>query len=178
LTRQVKEVFDRLGSLAAGGGGDLPERVEQGLAEALDRRMGWEADANKVVVLVGDAPPHDLARAVELAKGARERPEAIVGRARVVTGAGASRPLRPVVVSALAVAQVVPWPETVRAFEEISRAGGGFCVPFRTDEGTRQASRDLVSRLVEMSFGERHADQARRLVDLWFRYRDAGFIDG
>jgi hypothetical protein len=41
----------------ADGGGDKPESVNAGLEDAL--RMDWREDAIKVVVLVGDAAPHD-----------------------------------------------------------------------------------------------------------------------
>lgn len=41
----------------ANGGGDKPESVNAGLEDAL--RMGWRDDAIKVIVLVGDAAPHD-----------------------------------------------------------------------------------------------------------------------
>jgi hypothetical protein len=41
----------------AGGGGDKPESVNAALEDAL--RMDWREDAIKVIVLVGDAAPHD-----------------------------------------------------------------------------------------------------------------------
>lgn len=48
-------------SLSVGGGGDFPESVYSGLmrtiqAEGIDP---WRKDANKVIILIGDAPPHD-----------------------------------------------------------------------------------------------------------------------
>ncbi len=43
-------------ALSAGGGGDLPESLNQGLARAVEG-MEWRADAAKVVFLVADAAP-------------------------------------------------------------------------------------------------------------------------
>ena len=58
------------------GGGDKPESVNAGLEEAL--RMDWREEAIKVVVLVGDAAPHDYAddpwdRYLDLSKEAVQR---------------------------------------------------------------------------------------------------------
>jgi uncharacterized protein YegL len=50
--------FDQaLQSIAASGGGDTPESLNQGLAEAVGRD-DWRPDAAKVVFLIADAPPH------------------------------------------------------------------------------------------------------------------------
>ena len=49
--------FDKaLQKVRAGGGGDGPESVNQGLAEAVG--MEWRDGAAKVAFLIGDAPPH------------------------------------------------------------------------------------------------------------------------
>ncbi len=47
-----------LGGLQAGGGGDYPEAVNEALHTAV-HRLSWRGDgATRLVVLVGDAPPH------------------------------------------------------------------------------------------------------------------------
>ena len=47
-----------LGGLRAGGGGDYPEAVNEALHTAV-HRLSWRGDgATRLVVLVGDAPPH------------------------------------------------------------------------------------------------------------------------
>lgn len=51
--RAVKATLDGLSVM---GGGDYPEAVFTGLAACLD--LPWRAGAYRVVVLVGDAPPH------------------------------------------------------------------------------------------------------------------------
>ena len=39
-------------------GGDEPERVEHGVQAALDKSMGWDKEKNRMLLIVGDAPPH------------------------------------------------------------------------------------------------------------------------
>lgn len=60
----------------AGGGGDAPEAVLQALAVAL-RKQPWSRmpNARKVIVLVGDAPPHkeDMRQVERLVKAAAAR---------------------------------------------------------------------------------------------------------
>ena len=52
------EGFDAaLRAVEAGGGGDMPESLNQGLAEAIGQ-MDWRQDAAKLCFLVADAPPH------------------------------------------------------------------------------------------------------------------------
>jgi hypothetical protein len=52
------EAFDKaLQDIAAAGGGDGPESLNQGLAVAVDG-MEWREQAAKVAFLIADAPPH------------------------------------------------------------------------------------------------------------------------
>jgi Mg-chelatase subunit ChlD len=46
-----------LGRIGVAGGGDTPEHVYAGLMTALN--MSWRPEANKLIVLIGDAAPHD-----------------------------------------------------------------------------------------------------------------------
>lgn len=59
LTDDIDEVFKNLSSFQAGGGGDMPESVNQGLDEAV-HQVGWTkgGDVTRIVFLVGDCPPH------------------------------------------------------------------------------------------------------------------------
>lgn len=59
LNQDLDSMYAKLLSLAAGGGGDGPEAVNEAL-EAAIHRVSWsqDRDAYKVVFLVGDAPPH------------------------------------------------------------------------------------------------------------------------
>ncbi len=56
------------------GGGDRPEAVEEGLRVAIDG-MNWKKDSAKVIVLIGDAPPHaaDVGKAGDLVEKFRDK---------------------------------------------------------------------------------------------------------
>ncbi len=52
------EAFDAaLQGIQAGGGGDMPESLNQGLAEAVGS-LEWREDVAKVAFVIADAPPH------------------------------------------------------------------------------------------------------------------------
>jgi Mg-chelatase subunit ChlD len=59
LSADLDSVYARLMDFEAGGGGDMPESVNQALYDAV-HRMSWSRrdQAYKAVFLVGDAPPH------------------------------------------------------------------------------------------------------------------------
>ncbi len=59
LTNDVDAIYGHLQSFRAGGGGDMPESVNEALDEAV-RHMTWSKDRSvlKIIFLVGDAPPH------------------------------------------------------------------------------------------------------------------------
>jgi uncharacterized protein YegL len=59
LNQDLDSMYAKLLGLAAGGGGDGPEAVNEGLEAAIER-VSWSQDSDvyKVVFLVGDAPPH------------------------------------------------------------------------------------------------------------------------
>jgi hypothetical protein len=58
FTSDPTQVHNWLSSLYASGGGDGPEAVTAGMAEALN--MDWRQYATKMVVLIADAPPHGI----------------------------------------------------------------------------------------------------------------------
>jgi hypothetical protein len=69
---ELQRAFDKVG---AGGGGDMEEGVDKGILLAMRQdQVGWSRKAHRVIVVVGDAPPHEgdvapllrrLAKAVE-----------------------------------------------------------------------------------------------------------------
>ena len=137
----VQKAFGRVG---ASGGGDYEEGVDQGLYMALrQEQMGWSRKAQRVIVVVGDAPPHegDVPRLVRALAAAR------------------SDPLfdHPVLVHTVSTADV-----EVPHFAAIARAGGGVHVALR---GTGH----LVAELVALTFG---ANDRPRLT-AWMEAIDA-----
>jgi Mg-chelatase subunit ChlD len=59
LTRDVEEALGNIVRLQAYGGGDYPEAVSDGLHVALNQ-MNWDANARKIIFLIGDAAPHGV----------------------------------------------------------------------------------------------------------------------
>jgi len=57
LTLRIEAVHAFLDRLEARGGGDIPEGVVAGLDAAIDR-AGFRADSRRVILILGDAPPH------------------------------------------------------------------------------------------------------------------------
>ncbi len=59
LTNDIDAVYANLQSFRAGGGGDMPESVNQAMHEAVTQ-MSWSTnrDVLKIIFLVGDCPPH------------------------------------------------------------------------------------------------------------------------
>lgn len=57
LTHDVAAFDALLKTISAGGGGDGPESLNQGLAVAVDE-MEWRDEAAKLMFVVADAPPH------------------------------------------------------------------------------------------------------------------------
>jgi hypothetical protein len=142
LTRNIAAAQKQLQKLRAFGGGDLPEAVLGGLELALSRAMRWQPEANKLVILIGDAPPHDrdTEKVIELARSAHKDPGGVPGRP---TTGPRSKDIEPFVVSAIGVFvklgaglpkpqgydQFLKSQETMREdFGKIAQAGGGVFV--------------------------------------------------
>ncbi len=187
LDARPKRVREKLERLRAEGGGDMPERVECGLEIALDpRKMKWRRDANKLVVLVGDAPPHDaaLAKCVELARDAYERPygkESRRVRATVRRGGSTAKATRPFVTAAIGVGMRSVPARTKMTFSAIAKAGGGAygevtTAPGRKDGRNEKASDEIVAHVLRLSFGAQYEDQISAFVEVFFDYQRRGFF--
>jgi Mg-chelatase subunit ChlD len=57
FTSNRSDIVAEINRINVGGGGDFPESVYSGLMTAI--RFPWRTDAKKVIILMGDAPPHD-----------------------------------------------------------------------------------------------------------------------
>ncbi|MEZ5978119.1 MAG: hypothetical protein R3F34_07880 [Planctomycetota bacterium] len=191
LTDKTDKVFKKIGNLSAGGGGDIPEAVERGLEIALDPdEMGWKSTTNKLVIVMGDAPPHppDVPRAEELARKAHETPleAGKSGRRRPVTGDSKGEP-RPFVVSCIGCGQGAVPGETESAFKRIAEAGGGGYAalrlgpavgkPDKDDKKLGASTREIVGQVLSMSFGERFRDDMQVFLGIYFAYYERGFFD-
>ena len=193
LTRDHKAVRKKLSKLTASGGGDFPERVEKGVEVALGRKTKWTKGANRMMLIVGDAPPHGNVESelVAMVKQAREQPFT-TGRKGPITGKASTNNLRPFITSAIATS-----PAAQPSFDAIAEAGGGASVLLdlsdrrgggrggrggrpggrgprpsaAADSGT--AAERIAEHVMLLSFGAGYEAQLRRFVELFFRYRRA-----
>ena len=188
----------KLDRLKADGGGDVPERVYGGLYLALHRDMGWTLPACKMVVLVGDAPPHveDVEASVDLVREAREQPAWRLSRYRkgrppVVTGGylGSGRNkvrVRPIFTSTFWTGPdpgkvdqhpvYAEFAEGAREFERLAEAGGGVYAVLQRRINPKQASATFVTHLIGLTFGVEHQEAAKRLAERYIYWKKKGFF--
>ncbi len=138
-----------MGGIDALGGGDHPEAVTQALRDS-ETVIGWRSGAQRVVIIIGDAPPHarEMNEAAELAerfksRGGRlslldsrvEANRALLGRGKP-TGSGVD----------LVKQGVMP------VFRRLARLGGGTAA-------TLAAERQLMKTLALLIFDDRFHDE-------------------
>jgi len=129
LTNDLRQIEYFLEGIQAGGGGDHPEAVQEGMKWSLDNNK-FRPSARKVILVFGDAPPHadDQPTCLKLAKSFREQQKGIV--------------------STVTCRSTSPMPE----FYAIADAGGGEAF-LAADE------RQIVSQLVVLVFGSQHREK-------------------
>lgn len=168
LSKDVGRVRERLDKLIASGGGDVPERVEKGIELALSKAMGWDKDANRLILVIGDAPPHPETQSALLAvvKAAHEAP--FTDPRRPTTGK--REKLRPFIISTIATHQQAKvW------FDEIAAAGGGTSVLLPIDDKGRDRAVQAIARhVMGLAFGAQYERQVAAFADTFFEYRAAG----
>lgn len=126
LTGDMQAVSKYLAQISAGGGGDTPEAVHEGLYWA-SRSNQFKPRARKVILLFGDAPPH-----AERLRDCLQTAAAFSGQQQGVVSTVTCRNPRPL-------------PE----FYEIARAGGGEA--FLTSD-----ERQIMTQLLILVFGSQH----------------------
>lgn len=189
LDDKVEKVFKRVQRVFANGGGDFPEAVFQGLEQSLSvKDIGWTAEANKLVVVMGDAPPHgkDIEPAVKLAEQASQdgwvRSWSVkdARRSKKGTPTTGKRPpnLRPFVIAAIATgnAEGVNG-QTAQVFQRIAQAGGGMSTQLQVGENADAAVNDIVRSIVRMSFGNDWREPVDRFLDVYFEYQADGLYE-
>jgi hypothetical protein len=126
LTGSIQDVQDYLSRVSAGGGGDHPEAVDEGLYWSVNQN-NFRPAARKVILVFGDAPPHPnkLKRCLALAGEFRGQNKGIV--------------------STVTCRSDEPMPE----FYEIAVAGGGEAFLARDQ-------RQIMTQLMVLVFGSRH----------------------
>jgi hypothetical protein len=141
------EILNFLWSLRAAGGGDAPEAVADGIHVAVEK-AGWRSRAHRVLVVIGDAPPHpqdwtrlkaDVNRFV---RKADQVPGAVVSA--IYTG-----PPHEQIVNAAE--------DGAPALETIAKQGHGDYVAIG-------AQSDVGERLLALTLGPNHAKELQALV--------------
>lgn len=131
-------------TLVAKGGGDRDEAVHEAVLMALQQR--WSTGSQRVIVLVGDAPPHPATES------------SVISKLKAFASDGRSH-VHAIVTSENGVGSVPK--DTQVAFEKIAKAGRGTCIPFEDDQ-------TVLRQVLALAFGHeyrRDLDQICKLVE-------------
>ncbi len=126
LTNNLQQIEHYLSGIRAGGGGDAPEAVHEGIRWSIEQNS-FRPRARKIILVFGDAPPHqeNLPTCLRLASDFHGMQKGIVS---TVTCRA---------------------PRQLREFVEIAEVGGGEAF-LTADE------RQIMTQLIVLVFGSRH----------------------
>lgn len=88
MSTDIAQTVEFIGAQSADGGGDFPEAVDAGLAEAISNQQWNENAVAKILFLVLDAPPHQDSQSVARMNKLREQAAAKGIRIVPVTASG------------------------------------------------------------------------------------------
>ena len=136
MTKDISDVEKYLSGISAGGGGDFPEAVHEGLQWTLESNE-FRRRARKVILLFGDAPPHTqhLETCKRLAEKFRKKQKGVVST--VTCNA----------------------PNPLREFIEIAEVGGG-------EAFTTRNEKELITQLMVLVFGSRYRNKVVKAFEL------------
>lgn len=136
FTGDIDQAREQLWTLTADGGGDFPEAVFPAMKLAFTK-LAWRKDSTKVLVLVGDAPPHVGlgTQCVDMAQRARDN-------AQVTTHA------------------IEAEGKEVKHFPEIAKAGGGRCVTLDDDDA-------LMAEVTGLTLADRYEQEFREFFQVY-----------
>jgi len=135
LTYQVRKLHRFLEGLEAQGGGDVYEALEPAIVESIDK-SGFRESAYRVIVVVGDAPPHpeSMLRLLKRVKRFRES-------GGVVTLLDVSLRSNPEVLRRIYGMESTSSGELIPEYHELADVGGGEVVNLM---GTSQVARNIA----------------------------------
>lgn len=136
LTGNIQEVESFLSRIEAGGGGDHPEAVDEGIRWSMTKN-DFRSAARKVILIFGDAPPHkeNMKRCTDLAASFKGQEKGIVSTVTCHNRAPMSE------------------------FYEIAAAGGG-------EAFTSENQREIMQQLMVLVFGSQHKEKVLEAFDL------------
>lgn len=133
-------ILNFLESLEPAGGGDAPEAVLDAVQYGLDS-LQWRPEANRVMLLVADAPPH---------------PEDMA-KLRMRLGSATRSTRAETVLSVIYTGRSFGGEDTERALREVAAAGKGEFA--RLDEGGQ-----IVSQIIGLTLGSQYRNSAQLLL--------------
>ena len=136
FTGDITQAREALWRLTADGGGDFPEAVYPAMKLAFTR-LTWRKESTKVLVLVGDAPPH-----VGFGTQCVDMAERAHASAQVTTHA------------------IQVEGKDVKHFPEISKAGGGRCVSLENDDA-------LMAEITGLTLADRFEQEFREFFQVY-----------
>ncbi|MEZ5966116.1 MAG: VWA domain-containing protein [Planctomycetota bacterium] len=144
VTLDVYRVMNFMHTIQAAGGGDFEEAVLEGLKQATTQR--WLPNSRRVVVLIGDAPPHrEDERSLRTLVQSFARGQAFVHAIATVDGVRSRQPN----------------PDTKRSFESIATEGHGVYSLLEGED-------TILKQVLALAFGTEHRrdlDEVYALVD-------------
>jgi hypothetical protein len=151
LTFSLARLGRFLDALEAKGGGSWQEAVRAGVAAAVER-AGWRPGARRVVVLIGDAPPHEheLEASLALARGLARAG----GQLSVLDVSNDSNPALIEASLGRPVNRALYRERPMLQFESLAEAGGGEAA---TMDGDIRVSRALVMMIMGGEFAREMA---------------------
>jgi Mg-chelatase subunit ChlD len=136
FTSDIAAARQQIWTLVADGGGDSPESVFPALKSALSE-LAWRPASSKVLVIVGDAPPHvgSGTQCVNAVERARDQFQLTT---HVIQAEG----------------------KDVKFFPEIAKAGGGRCVSLDDDD-------TLMGEIAGLALGDRFQNEFREFFRVY-----------
>ncbi len=155
LTYSATKLDRFLGALTAEGGGNMQEGVAAGVRRAIDE-AGWRASAKRLVIVIGDAAPHES----ELAR-LRSAIEDFTLAGGQLSTLDVSHEANPALTEAKVgrkVNRALYRNQPLYEFRVLADAGGG-------DAATLDGDVRLTRRLITLIMGDRFATEMRALLE-------------
>lgn len=155
LTYSVNKLTRFLDSVRTQGGGDMAEAVTEGLRVAF-QKSGWRISAKKVVIVIGDAPPHTKNREKVLSLSRQFATQQ--GQVSTLDVSHEANPALLEAVVGRSVNHDIYRNRPIYDFLQIAEAGGGVAA---TMDGDIKVTRQLVSLIM----GGRFSDETALLLE-------------
>lgn len=156
LTFSTAKLRRFLDPLQAYGGGDIWEEVNAGVTAGIDQ-SGWRVGARKIIIIVGDAPPHE-----ESFDELLRRIQRFTETGGTVSTLDVSPSANPGLIEIREghpVNRAMYRGKPMREFLQISETGRG-------DAGTLHGDVKITKRLITLIMGEQFANEMRALLEV------------